>query len=203
LTPELATVQNASAVPENRETLAAIALGGNWPSQFGTPDQTIGSALGDIARVVGAIVAVSRFFRTPAFPIGSGPDFVNAAVLVRTVRSAKSIVGELHAIEARYGRERTTRWGGRTLDLDLLFLGESVLPDPAMQRRWAELPPDLQRVETPVDLILPHPRLQDRGFVLIPLVEIAPLWRHPLTGRSVAEMAAALPAADREGICPV
>jgi 2-amino-4-hydroxy-6-hydroxymethyldihydropteridine diphosphokinase len=186
-----------------RDRLAAIGLGGNSPARFGGPAETIVSALAEVPRDAGVIVAVSRFFRTPAHPAGSGPDFVNAAALVRTALEPEALLRALHGIEARYGRERLTRWGARTLDIDLLAVEDRILPDEPTLRHWMDLPPARQRVEAPDRLILPHPRLQDRAFVLIPLAEIAPLWRHPLTGRTVAEMAAALPEADRSAIWPL
>ena len=89
------------------------------------------------------------------------------------------------------------------LDLDLIAWGQAVLPDPATQRRWMELAPDRQTVETPDQLILPHPRLQDRAFVLVPLAEVAPDWRHPVLGLTVTEMCAALPAKDRDEVIPI
>lgn len=186
-----------------RDRLAAIGLGGNSPARGGGPAETIVSALAEVPRSLGVIVAVSRFFRTPAHPAGSGPDFVNAAALVRTALEPEALLRALHGIEARYGRERLTRWGARTLDIDLLAVEDRILPDEPTLRHWMDLPPARQRVEAPDRLILPHPRLQDRAFVLIPLAEIAPLWRHPLTGRTVAEMAAALPEADRSAIWPL
>ncbi|MCB2115021.1 MAG: 2-amino-4-hydroxy-6-hydroxymethyldihydropteridine diphosphokinase [Rhodobacteraceae bacterium] len=169
-----------------------MALGGNWPSHFGSPAQTIVSAIGEIARVVGAIVAVSRFYRTPAFPIGAGPDFVNAAVLVECAQGCETVLSALHEIEANHGRVRERRWGARTLDLDLLFYGAEVRPDEKVWHGWADLAPERQAETAPDRLILPHPRLQDRGFVLIPLADIAPGWRHPVTGVTVAGMANAL-----------
>lgn len=180
-----------------------IALGGNSPSPIGGPQQSIVASLLCISQEVGEIVSVSRFYRTPAFPAGSGPDFVNAAALVETGLDAAALLEALHAIEARFARERLRRWGARTLDLDLLSLGDEIRPDPATQAAWMALAPERQRNEAPGELILPHPRLQDRGFVLIPLAEIAPGWRHPVTGRTVAEMAAALPDGEKAEICPI
>ena len=139
---------------------------------------------------------MSRLYATPAFPAGIGPDFVNAAIAVRTDLPPDRVLAALHAIEAEADRTRTVRWGQRTLDLDLIALGDEVRPDAAAQTRWRHLPPAAQRSAAPDDLILPHPRMQDRAFVLVPLAEVAPSWVHPLTGQSVAQMRDALPAAD-------
>ncbi len=128
---------------------------------------------------------------------------MNAAVLVDTALSAPELLEALHAIERDHGRERKERWGARTLDLDLLCLGDEVLPDRATFNAWLGLSPERQRTEAPDRLILPHPRLQDRGFVLIPLGEIAPYWRHPVTGKTVAQMVEELPEAEKAAICPL
>ena len=91
----------------------------------------------------------------------------------------------------------------RTLDLDLLAWGDSVLPDSATQDSWRALPPEAQVRAVPDGLILPHPRLQDRAFVLVPLADVAPDWVHPRTGLTVRQMLAALPAADRDAVKPL
>jgi 2-amino-4-hydroxy-6-hydroxymethyldihydropteridine diphosphokinase len=91
----------------------------------------------------------------------------------------------------------------RTLDIDLLAMGDSVLPDPATQDRWRDLAPEDQVRVTPDALVLPHPRLQDRAFVLVPLADVAPGWVHPRTGLSVREMLERLPAQDRDAVKPL
>ncbi|WGH79219.1 2-amino-4-hydroxy-6-hydroxymethyldihydropteridine diphosphokinase [Jannaschia ovalis] len=152
---------------------------------------------------LGGVRRLSRPWRSPAWPPGSGPDFVNAAALVAGPADPQAMLARLHGVEARAGRVRDRRWGPRVLDLDLLASGGLVRPDPWAQRAWAELAPAAQARVAPDRLILPHPRLADRGFVLAPLAEIAPRWRHPVTGRSVAAMWAALPLERRAGLRPM
>lgn len=96
------------------------------------------------------------------------------------------------------GRQRDgSRWGARVIDIDLLAMGKRIAPDDSTQDAWRALPPDIQATRTPDGLILPHPRLQDRAFVLVPLADIAPTWRHPRTGQTVTEMLSRLPDRDR------
>lgn len=93
------------------------------------------------------------------------------------------------------GRRRDTRWGARGIDIDLLAGDDgAVLPSVEQQTRWRTLSLADQQTLTPDELILPHPRLQDRAFVLIPLAEIAPDFRHPVTGQGILDMVAHLPA---------
>jgi 2-amino-4-hydroxy-6-hydroxymethyldihydropteridine diphosphokinase len=149
------------------------------------------------------VVKVSRFFATPAFPVGTGPDYVNAAALLETELSPRALLDHLHEIEAELGRERLTRWGQRTLDLDLVAMGDLVLPDAATQDLWRDLPLERQRQEAPDRLILPHPRLQDRAFVLVPMADVAPDWRHPRVGLTVRQMLDRLDPADIATVKPL
>ena len=128
---------------------------------------------------------------------------MNAAVSINWKGDGDSLLQCLHALEDRYGRERTQRWGQRTLDLDVIGAGTTVLPDQEGFSRWRDLTPDRQRVETPDQLIMPHPRMQDRAFVLVPLADIAGDWCHPVSGVTVRQMVAALPPSDVEAVRPL
>lgn len=174
------------------------------PSAALQPAETLAAAVAALAARGLSAIAVSRFFQTPCFPAGAGPDYVNAAAVLRVSdTSAIQVLSILHEVELLFGRERRQRWGMRSLDIDLLAMGKQVLPDATTQQAWRDLPPERQIRMAPEQLILPHPRLQDRAFVLVPLADVAPDWRHPLLQRSVAEMLADLPAADRDAVRPV
>lgn len=182
-----------------------VGLGANLPSADAGASEALLVASGILhAERDISITAISRLWRTPAHPPGSGPDYANACALIATALPPEAVLARLHAIEARFGRDRGTgRWSARVLDLDLIALDAVVLPDAATQAAWVALPPARQAREAPDRLILPHPRMQDRGFVLAPLAEIAPLWRHPVTGLTVAAMLAALPPGGLEGMTPM
>jgi 2-amino-4-hydroxy-6-hydroxymethyldihydropteridine diphosphokinase len=181
---------------------ALVAFGANLPFEGEPPSATIQRAFKALAEEGLTVLAFSRLYATPCFPAGAGPDYVNAAARLEIGPDvdATSILQRLHRVEAHFGRKREQRWGMRTLDIDLVALGDSVLPDAATQDAWRHLAPETQVRTTPDRLILPHPRLQDRAFVLVPLADVAPDWVHPRLGLTVRQMLAALPKADRDAV---
>lgn len=182
---------------------AVIAAGANLPFEDFQPQLTLRKSVRALADAGLMIRATSEFYATPCFPEGAGPDYVNAAFLVATNLDPQGLLQLLHDIEHRFGRARAQRWGMRTLDLDIISFDDAVLPDLPGYTEWLTLSADRQAQEAPDRLILPHPRLQDRAFVLVPMADVAPDWRHPVLGKSVREMLAALPEAEVAKIAPV
>ncbi len=159
--------------------MIVIGLGANLSSpRYGGPQEACEAAL-DALRAAGIeVLRRSRWYRSAPVPASDQPWFVNAVAEVRTGLSAAELLDLLHGIEREMGRVRRVRDEARVIDLDLLIYGET-LSGPG---------------ETPV---LPHPRLAERAFVVLPLAELAPDWRHPGSGRSLQEMIRALPADQR------
>ena len=128
---------------------------------------------------------------------------MNAAAQLEVALEAQSVLAALHEVEGEFGRERAQRWGQRTLDLDLIAIGDHVWPDQDTFHEWHSLPSEEQTKRAPDQLILPHPRLQDRAFVLVPLADVDPMWRHPILGQSVVEMRDALDPKDLSDVVPI
>lgn len=181
-----------------------LALGANLSFDNRGPKESLCLALEQIDQNPGVSVdSVSAWYRTPAFPSGSGPDFVNAAGVLTAEMAPEAMLDLLHGVERGLGRDRLTRWAPRVCDLDLLAAGDHVLPDAETQARWMAADLEAAMAKAPDRLVLPHPRMQERAFVLAPLADVAPGWRHPVLGLTVAEMLAALPEADRAEVVPL
>ena len=183
--------------------IAFVCAGSNVTSIWGNPLETIRECSEQLSVVFDADIDSSRCFATPAFPAGSGPEFVNAAFRFETELPAKDILAKLHEIEAKAERTREQRWAARTLDLDLIALGEEIAPDSATWRYWYELSLEQQSKITPEQLILPHPRVQDRAFALMPLADVAGNWIHPVLGQDIDTMLSALSDAEKAEVKPL
>lgn len=184
-----------------RKTLISyIALGSNAVTMDESSISILQKAIFAISERLCFVDVTSSFYQTPCFPAGAGPDYVNAVIAVRSDLEPHDLLAGLHLIEADFGRVREVRWGQRTLDLDLVATEGCVLPDVETVRSWIDLPMERQMSEAPSELLLPHPRLQDRAFVLVPWAEIAPDWRHPILGLTVTEMLDALPEGEKAEI---
>jgi 2-amino-4-hydroxy-6-hydroxymethyldihydropteridine diphosphokinase len=150
-----------------------IALGANLPSRAGGPQQTLEAALKRLETSGIRILARSGWYRTAPVPVSDQPWFVNGVARIETTLSAGGLLALLRRTEQEFGRQRTAPNAARTLDLDIIDYDGNV--------------------ENTPELTLPHPRMQDRAFVLLPLAEIAPGWRHPVIGKTVESLISALP----------
>jgi 2-amino-4-hydroxy-6-hydroxymethyldihydropteridine diphosphokinase len=155
------------------DSLILIGLGANLPSRFGPPRESLDAALQALDRRGVSIVRRSRWWRSQPVPISDQPWFVNGVAAVETALAPEDLLAMLHGIEAEFGRVRSVVNAARLLDLDLLAYGRLIIDGAA--------------------LVCPHPRLQQRAFVLMPLADIAADWRDPRDGRDLPTMIAALP----------
>jgi len=161
--------------------MIVIALGANLDSCVGAPGKTLTAALDMLATRSVKIAKVSSFYATPAWPDPTDPPYVNAVARVETDFSPEQLMTVLHSVESAFGRTRCVKNAPRTLDLDLIDYDSRV----------EEGPP-----------VLPHPRMAERAFVLIPLSDVAPGWRHPVTGLTVEQLISALPERERAAVKP-
>jgi 2-amino-4-hydroxy-6-hydroxymethyldihydropteridine diphosphokinase len=150
-----------------------IALGSNISGPWGTPFETLTRAVHHLNKVPIRVICVSSFIETKPFGKFNQPNFVNAVARIETALSAQSLIRKLHMIEREAGRRRRQRWGPRTLDLDIIdYKGE-------IKRH---------KKNDPRALTLPHPAIAQRSFVLQPIAEIAPRWRHPVSKATASAM---------------
>ncbi|OKH12342.1 2-amino-4-hydroxy-6-hydroxymethyldihydropteridine diphosphokinase [[Limnothrix rosea] IAM M-220] len=166
---------NSSKPPVN----VAIALGSN----LGDSLQTLEAAITEIEQTPEiTLIAKSAWYRTK--PIGPPqPDYINGCITCETELEPEALLAKLHQIEYQFGRERKEHWGARTLDLDLILYGD-------------------RRINTPT-LTVPHARMQERAFVLVPLAEIAADWVDPRNNLTVKELGDRLPQSDLKDIKPL
>jgi 2-amino-4-hydroxy-6-hydroxymethyldihydropteridine diphosphokinase len=155
---------------------AVVGLGANSPGVWGTPAETIAQALGEIERLNIAVLAVSPLYQTAAVGNARQAPYLNAVALLDTSLPPDALLRVLKEIERRSGRRGGRPWGPRSLDIDIVDYRGLV-------RHWHGGHPDFARAGRR-PLVLPHPLAHQRPFVLRPLLDIAPNWRHPALGQS-------------------
>jgi 2-amino-4-hydroxy-6-hydroxymethyldihydropteridine diphosphokinase len=148
---------------------AYIALGANLPSPAGSPRQTLDAAIQRLGEL-GKVIARSSYHSTEPVGYANQPEFLNAAIALETSLEPQPLLDRLLTIERDFGRDRSHGIpnGPRTLDLDLILYGSRILSTPTLQ--------------------LPHPRMAQRAFVLVPMAEIAPGLNHPQLHRSMTQL---------------
>ena len=146
-----------------------LGLGGNLPGPWGNPRETLARACGELSRAGLRIVRSSRVYATAPLGPGRQAPYLNAVLLIEASVAPAALLRLLKRIERRAGRRFGSRWGPRCLDLDALDYAGRRLGWPPRRRERGRL-------------ILPHPEMHRRTFVLVPLLEIAPHWRHPALG---------------------
>ncbi|MFA7275347.1 MAG: dihydropteroate synthase [Pseudobdellovibrionaceae bacterium] len=151
-----------------------IALGANLPSAFGCPRETFRRAILEMGKCGVRVLAFSPMYLTAPVPVSDQPWYHNAVIAVQTSLSSRELLGILRGIESFFGRVRVSPNEPRVLDLDILAYHNEIVNMP--------------------DLVIPHPRMEGRAFVLYPLRDIAPGWRHPSSGRVIEQLVAQLTA---------
>jgi 2-amino-4-hydroxy-6-hydroxymethyldihydropteridine diphosphokinase len=145
-----------------------IGLGANLSSpDYGSPVRTLSAALRQLDGEGVSVLALSRWYESAPVPCSTQPWYVNAVARIESALEPGALLDLLHAAEARFGRVRGEVNGPRLIDLDLLDYHGLI------RATWP---------------VLPHPRLSERAFVLAPLLDVAPDWRHPASGRMAAEL---------------
>ena len=160
-----------------------LALGSNMKGDFATPQQLVEAAISNLPLCGAHVVKAAPLYGSAAVgpEVDGAPqaDYVNTVVAVRSVTPAVGLLSRLHRLEAAFGRARRIKWGPRTLDIDILsYHGEAHV----------------------FGAQIPHPRLAERAFVLRPLADIAPGWRHPVSGVAIETLLKRLPVAARRSV---
>ena len=154
-----------------------IGIGGNLPcATFGPPRRTCGAALSLLATRGVDIIARSRWFESAPVPASDQPWYLNGVAAVTTTLDAAALVAEVLHVEAELGRQRSIPNAPRTIDIDVLAYNDVIITG-----------------DHPGAVEIPHPRLHVRAFVLMPLHDIAPDWRHPVSGAALSKLIEALP----------
>jgi 2-amino-4-hydroxy-6-hydroxymethyldihydropteridine diphosphokinase len=164
-----------------------IALGGNVPGRWGVPYATLVRACRELDKAGIKIVRCSNFYLTEPLGKGLQPRYFNAVIMVEPGLAPATLLRLLKRVERRAGRRLGPPMGARPLDIDILDYGGRRLGWPPRRRQRGRV-------------TLPHPELHTRAFVLVPLREVAPFWRHPVLGLAAKALLARQPRAARSGV---
>ena len=165
-----------------------IALGSNLEKKNQTRSEIIKEAVGYLTLFNIILIKISSLWESNSFADKGQPKFVNAVIEVYSELTPSQILYSLKNIEKKFGRKVGQRWGNRVLDLDILGKGSTILPNLKVFNNWMRMPFEMQIRKQPIELILPHPRIQDRLFVLQPLKEVNPNWVHPVLNQTAKDL---------------
>jgi 2-amino-4-hydroxy-6-hydroxymethyldihydropteridine diphosphokinase len=169
-----------------------VGLGGNSPGPWGTPAEALPRALREMERKGITIEAVSPLYQTAALGAARQPPYINQVARLATSLPAPALLRLLKQIERQAGRRGGRPWGARPLDLDIIdYKGLKI--------GWSPAQKGVPRVRVR-PLVLPHPQLERRPFVLKPLLDVAPNWRHPVLKLSVSELFRRVPKHGQGGL---
>lgn len=154
---------------KNEDDAVIVALGSNLRGAYASPEALLDAALDQFEAAGLHVVTRSSWWKSVAWPDPAGPEYRNAVVLVETALGPRATLDALRRMERAFGRERGEANAARTLDLDLIAHGRAEIDVPG--------------------LVIPHPRAHQRRFVMGPLAEIAPAWRHPTLGATAESLA--------------
>ena len=178
-----------------------IVLGSNLSSKFGSSAEILKKCVGEL-RSFQAIQSLSesKWYISSSFVDEREPRYVNVGVRFSTNLKPKDLLIFTSDLEIKYGRKRQRRWEPRTCDIDILLCDQLILPSKLHFEKWLKLD-FLEQIElAPNELILPHPRLQERTFFLRPLNDLQPDWTHPFLEMKAKEMLDSLPSNELQNI---
>ena len=178
-----------------------VVLGSNLPSKFGNSAETLKKCVDEI-RSHPPIKSLleSNWYISSSFIDEKEPRYVNVGIRFNTNLNPIDLLNYTSGLEKIFGRKREKRWEPRTCDIDILLCNQLILPNNAHFQKWLKLDFSDQIKLSPNELILPHPRLQERTFFLKPLIDLHPDWIHPFLGMKAKEMLDSLPPNELENI---
>lgn len=180
-----------------QKNVCFLGLGSNLPYGNLSPAETVRAAIEALSDAGVSEIKTSPFYGTSPVPKSDQPDFVNCVVTGQTSLKAAALLHACQRIEMSFGRKRDDRWGARTLDVDILSYNNDVVPARA---DWQAIASRAAEGAVIPDLVLPHPQLHRRAFVLVPLCDLVPGWAHPVFGSCADDLLKVLPKSERLGV---